>query len=687
MSAVVCTLNRAPLAREAVRSLADQTLPADQYEILVIDNGSRDGTAMMLAGLAGEIDLRYVLEPRRGIARARNRAFVEARGELLAFLDDDAVAAPCWLQALLDAYGSGDDVVAVGGRTLLRWPGPRPGWLPQERDRYYGGFDLGDERRLMGFPTYPFGVNMAIARASLLAVGGFPPALGHRGGRLTSNEEKFVFRKLSQAGGRVVYEPRALVYHRVFAERVTLGWILRRSFAQGRSNVVEQGLSEPSLPRSRWMVDIVHALSKSAMQSLTVQAPTALAAVRAGSRASHWLGAAWQSAHFSVSPPQPHTPAPGSVPAAGPVGLRVAAHPALQTKTSNPYTSLLCDALREAGATVENLTRRQLLTSRYDIVHVHWPESALRARSSPRAVERTLTLLIALAVARRRGARLVWTMHNLAPHETGNPLMSRALWPAFTRLVDGVICLTESGVEPARRRFPHLRHKPVFVIRHGHYRQHYPDVVTRSEARTELGLADSARVVLSFGRVRPYKNVAALLGAFRQLEDPLARLVVAGRPSSPELLQQVTLAAARDGRVHHHLEFVARHRVQLYFRAADLVVLASSQIFNSGTVLLALSFDRPVLVPALPVFEELQASVGQAWVRTYRGAIDARCLERGLAGGQPRGSAPLDDFGWPGIGGETVAAYRTLVDARHRGLLHPQGRVAGALPRRLDPES
>ena len=625
----------------------------------MVDNGSTDHTRPVIARLAVEMsNLRHVTEPVRGLSRARNTALREARGELLAFLDDDAVAAPCWLEALLEAYSARADVVAVGGRTFPRWPGDRPRWLPAERDRYYGRFDLGDERCPMPSGVYPFGTNMAIARDALVGVGGFPPGLGRCGRRLLSNEEKHVFRKLTEAGGEVLYEPAAVVHHDVLAERLTLPWVLSRAFAQGRSNVIDEALTGAGRQRSRWFLRSLRSVRKAAVQLVTAVGPTPADLVRSASRASHWMGAATQCARFAA--------APGSLRAldegteqAGP--LRVAARPAVQTRNSNPYTSLLWQAVTDAGATVEELTRQGLFTSRYDIVHLHWPESALRARSAVRAVERPLTLLGALAFARARGARLVWTVHNLDPHETSNPLMARVLWPAFTALVDGVVSLTESGVEPALRQFPRLRDKPVFVIPHGHYRCHYPDDVGTDEARAELGVADADRVLLFFGKIRPYKNVPALLSAFAGLEDPAARLLVAGRPSSPDLQRHVALSTHQDDRVRHHLGFVPRERVQLFFRASDLVVLPYLRVFNSGTALLALSFDCPVLVPALPVFEELQEKVGDEWVRTYRGELGPGDLERGLAGGRPGSAAPLSHLDWPAIGDETMAAYRALL--------------------------
>lgn len=643
-----------------------QTLSTEQYEILVVDNASSDDTAEVVQALAGEVgNLRYVLERRSGLSHARNRALREARGPLVAFLDDDAIASRRWLEALLDAYVSGDDVVAVGGRTFLGWPRTRPGWLPAERDRFYGSFDLGDERRAMRFPIYPFGANMAISREALVAVGGFAPQLGRRGRSLASNEERFAFRKLAEAGGIVVYEPTATVRHNVLADRVNVSWVLRRSFAQGCSNVLEQALVEPSSPRRLWLYSAGRNLYLLVIQPPRHLRPTRVAVVRAASRASLRLGSGWQSMNFAFRPPEPpgsHDVGPTVVSTTRP--LRVAARPGGLRVPKNPYTVLLEEAVANAGATTEALTIRGLLVRRYDIVHLHWPESGLLARPGLRAALRAMALLSAIAIARCRGARVVWTVHNLVAHEKSDTTMSRLLWSGMVALIDGVISLTRGGVDLVQARFPRLRGKPTFAIPHGHYIGHYRDVVTRDEARTELRLGHGHRVILFFGQIRPYKGVPSLLRAFSDLKDPAARLLVAGRPSTEGLRGQVVMAAGDDDRIHINLQFVPSERVELYFRAADLVVLPFCEVFNSGSAVLALSFDRPILVPALPVFEELAADVGLDWVRTYRGELNAATLALALSLCPPAGQPVLEGLAWPRIGEETVAAYRALVTAR-----------------------
>jgi beta-1,4-mannosyltransferase len=342
-------------------------------------------------------------------------------------------------------------------------------------------------------------------------------------------------------------------------------------------------------------------------------------------------------------------------------GLRVAAYPAGRPSQSNPYTALLSRSLREQGATVDDLRFGMLFRTRYDIVHVHWPEWTLDARSRRRVV----TMLTALWWARRRGARLVWTVHNLGHHE-GAANASRRAWDAFARMVDGVVSLTEGGVAAARAEFPALQHVPARVVPHGHYRGSYPNTVTREQARGALGLPAEASVTLFFGQVRPYKGVVELIDAFRHVEDPQARLLVAGRPVDDAIAGAVHAAAGPDARVQVHLGLVATDDVQQYLNAADLVVLPYVETLNSGAALLALSFDRRVLGPATGAFAELEADLGDRWVTTYSGALDAPTLAGALASTRALAPAhaPLGRFDWSTIGRETYDFYRSLRTAK-----------------------
>ncbi len=342
--------------------------------------------------------------------------------------------------------------------------------------------------------------------------------------------------------------------------------------------------------------------------------------------------------------------------------LRVLAWPGLGARAKNPYTWLLYTHLAALGVRVDDFTPRRALTGRYDVLHMHWPDKALNARWLAGRMAGAAAALGMLDVAKARGARVVWTAHNARPHESRHRRLETWFWDAVLRRVDAVVHPSLAGQTATEAAYPDVRALPHGVVPLGHFRGTYPATVTRAAARASFGRAESTRVVTFLGLIRPYKNVPHLVRTVRQLPGDPGRyaLLVAGEPLDRAIAEEVRSAADADPRVQMTLEHVPDIDVQRYLRAADLVVLPFRDITNSASALLALSFDRPVLVPALGAMGELQAIVGPEWVRTYQGELTADTLERALewAADRSDGSAPLDALGWPEIARRTLAVYR-----------------------------
>lgn len=344
------------------------------------------------------------------------------------------------------------------------------------------------------------------------------------------------------------------------------------------------------------------------------------------------------------------------------VTLRVLAFPAFASRGNNPYTSSLYDALGRLGAEVEEYAALPALTRTYSIVHVHWPEVPLnRGRLS--SVFGTRWFLRSLDAARARGAKLVWTVHNLKPHEQRFPEREAWFFREFVERVDGFIALTRSGEAAVRERFPRLAARPSFVIPHHHYRGTYLDGLERNDARRELSLPPERRVLLFFGRVMAYKNLPELVRAVRASSAEDLTLLVAGRPKTPSDERELREAAAGDPRVRLELAFIPPERARFYFRAADLVVLPYREILNSGAAVLGLSFDRPVLLPDLGACRELGEQVGGGWVKTYSEltpAVLEAALEQARALPEQTDGGHLTAIDVERTAEQTLAAYRAL---------------------------
>lgn len=215
---------------EAVVSVAIQLRPGDEV-LVVVDNNER--LYEELKGTMPESLSIMLHRGPRGLSATRNAAILQAKGELVAFLDDDAVASPNWLEELREVFAD-PRVVAAGGFTELRWPDRRPSWMPVEIEWVLGGgFSwLAREPRDV---RNPHGNNMCLRANVFRLTGLFNPEAGRVGNGAEAGEEAEFFLRVRRAlpSGRVLYQPRAAVVHKVSRNRMKLNYVLRRSFWEG----------------------------------------------------------------------------------------------------------------------------------------------------------------------------------------------------------------------------------------------------------------------------------------------------------------------------------------------------------------------------------------------------------------------------------------------------------------------
>ena len=149
ITVAVASYDRHALLGGVIESILKQDLDRAAYEIVIVDNSPDQAAAMESGRRFQHIpNLRYVLEPTAGAPNARNMGAHLARGRFVAFLDDDAIAAPNWLRRLLAAFEAvGDRVGAVGGRVTPRWLAPRPAWLHDDLLSYLTIIDRGERLR------------------------------------------------------------------------------------------------------------------------------------------------------------------------------------------------------------------------------------------------------------------------------------------------------------------------------------------------------------------------------------------------------------------------------------------------------------------------------------------------------------------------------------------------------------
>lgn len=245
VTVVLCTFNRCHSLARTLDSVAVSKLPDSvEWEVLVVDNNSRDQTREVVEEYCRRYPgrFRYVFEAQPGKSYALNRGIQEAKGDVLAFMDDDVTVEPTWLQNLTRPL-QGAQWAGVGGRILPEWLCPIPAWVPLEERHVLGLFALFDRGLEAGaLREAPFGTNMAFRRTMFEKYNGFRSDLGPRPGSEIRGEDTEFGRRLLQAGEQLWYEPSAIVYHPVPPSRLQKKYFLAWWFDKARSDFFEFGI-------------------------------------------------------------------------------------------------------------------------------------------------------------------------------------------------------------------------------------------------------------------------------------------------------------------------------------------------------------------------------------------------------------------------------------------------------------
>jgi len=251
LSVIIPTHERPAQLRDCLATLQAQELEPAQFEVVVVDDGSRTDIPALVGEQAtgGAVAMRCERLVLTGLNGARNHGAAVADGDVLAFLDDDTLVSHGWGAAMLAAFER-HPCAGVGGRVRLSLEGPVPAWLAPRR-YYLSEYDLGEDAHWLAGDPVPVGANCAVRREDFARAGGFHRGLDRLGASLVSNGDTEFFRRLRRAGGRLRYEPAAEVRHRIAPERLTIDYFLRRHFAQGVSDELMSVLEHPDLPVRR----------------------------------------------------------------------------------------------------------------------------------------------------------------------------------------------------------------------------------------------------------------------------------------------------------------------------------------------------------------------------------------------------------------------------------------------------
>lgn len=355
----------------------------------------------------------------------------------------------------------------------------------------------------------------------------------------------------------------------------------------------------------------------------------------------------------------------------------VDAWPARSNAAHNPFQSLLSDALEKEGWIVREFSPLRAIFRRSSIWHWHWPDGQFSHGGRSTAWVRLFILILLLLKARLFRTQVIWTAHNLQGHETKHRRVEDRFWPLFYRSISGIHFISEASRGAALQKFPTLGNKPYVVTPHGHYKEVFGLPMSKDAARAVLRIDPNTPTVIFCGKIRAYKGVLDLIEAFKNIQDFAVNLVIAGA-ASPDEERRVRAAVSGDSRIQLIFKLLSDKEVSTVVSAADLVVLPYKRVTNSGSALLALSLNRPILASNKGSIPELAQRVGQGWVTTYE-VLTAQSITDCLSSAAARsnGAVDLDFFDWRHIGGQVSALYEKVTGRCGTSLLQEDGVVGG----------
>jgi glycosyltransferase involved in cell wall biosynthesis len=256
---LICTRDRTESLKQTLAALESLQFNGT-FEVLVVDNGPTDATRALTdeMNLASATEYRYLPCPVRGKSHALNLGVRAARGECIAFTDDDAIPRRDWLTRLSDTFTQHGADWAYG-RVEPRWLSEPPRWFTPELNGLFALLDHGSATFVAKGDTPEFiGVNCAVRRSAILALGEYRVDLGPTSSLGGGGEDSDMFTRALLAGQRVVYDPQVVVEHMIAAERTTRAFHRRRMTA-GRLNNYRLAVSAPyagpkllGVPRYFW---------------------------------------------------------------------------------------------------------------------------------------------------------------------------------------------------------------------------------------------------------------------------------------------------------------------------------------------------------------------------------------------------------------------------------------------------
>lgn len=273
----------------------------------------------------------------------------------------------------------------------------------------------------------------------------------------------------------------------------------------------------------------------------------------------------------------------------------------------NPYTNLIKDSIELTGAKVTPLMDNRIFPLRrachsgVDLLQLYWPGNLYISTNQFRTFIKKFMFWDGLRCM--SNLPCFYSVENLVPHDMTAGIDHYAMTQRIINRCHGYIAMSDSAGKIFKNHYKLPTNAQVHIVPHRNYLDVYPNEITRDEARTILNIPLNAKVVLSLGRIEPYKGLNRLIPAFLQSSRPNDILLIAGSAKSPDVINQLNLlsqkyAQPQSGSVRVVGRFIKDEELQVFHRAADAVALTYSDMpMNPGSLIMAMGFGLPVIAP------------------------------------------------------------------------------------------
>lgn len=239
LTAIICTYNRAKYIGPLLESIAANDLSKTEYEILLVDNNCTDNTREICGAFSQahkDVQFRYVVEAEQGLSAARNKGIKEAKGDIIVYIDDDALVDTWYIRTIAEYMSAHPEIDAIGGPIIPLYETEEPQWMTRyTKELLCGYLYFGEAERAFPGDRYPGGGNAAYRAEVFEKVGLFNTALGRKGNSLMGAEEKDIFDKMKAQGMRFMYLPKMILHHIIPQKKLERDYFDRLTLQIGQS--------------------------------------------------------------------------------------------------------------------------------------------------------------------------------------------------------------------------------------------------------------------------------------------------------------------------------------------------------------------------------------------------------------------------------------------------------------------